>query len=114
MTLDQVLKKTSTTNEEVDALHHGVFDDWYLTDQQIDKPIGISSGLVHTVLTEILGMNKLSKSCDIRMLTPVDKLKRVDISKTVLIRFQANPKKFHHGLVTHDETWVRTWIKDSK
>ena len=52
--------KTSTINEQVNAIHCMVPDDRHLTAQQIDMSIGISSGLVNNVLTEILGMNKLS------------------------------------------------------
>ena len=52
--------KTSTSDEQVDAIHRMVSDDKCLTVQQIAKSIGISSGSVHTVLTENLGMSKLS------------------------------------------------------
>ena len=50
--------KTSTTDEQVDAIHCLDLDDRSLTTQQIAKFIGISSGLAHSVLTEVMGMSK--------------------------------------------------------
>ena len=38
-------------------IHHLILDDRRLTVQQIAKSIGISSGLVHTILSEMLGMS---------------------------------------------------------
>ena len=92
-----------------------VLYDWWFTVQQIAKFIGISSGSVHTVLTEILEMSKLSAGCIPRRLTPKPKLKRVNISKTLLTCFQVN-----HKISTADSTrWnlgspLQTWINDSK
>lgn len=67
--------KTSTTDEQVAAIHRMVLDDRRQTVQQIAKSIGISSGSVHAVLTDILGMSKLSARWVPRMLTPDQKLK---------------------------------------
>ena len=74
--------KTSITDEPVDAIHRMVLDEKRLTVQQIAKSIGISAGSVHTGLTEIFGMNKLSAKWVPRIPSPL--LKRVDISKTLL------------------------------
>ena len=53
-------QKTSTTDEQVDAIRHMVLDDSYLLNSRTSKSKGISSGLVHTVLTEILGISEVS------------------------------------------------------
>ena len=52
--------KTSTTDEQVDAIHSIVLDDICLTVKQMAQSRGISSGLVHTVLTEIMVVSQLS------------------------------------------------------
>ena len=52
--------KTSTTDEQANAIYCMVLDERHLTIQQMAKSIDISSGLGYTVLTEILGMRKLS------------------------------------------------------
>lgn len=48
--------KTSTTDEQVDTINRMVWDGRRLTVQQRVMSIGISSGLVHTVITDILAM----------------------------------------------------------
>ena len=45
--------KTSITDEQVDAIHHIILDNRHLTILQIAYSIGITSGLVFSVLTEI-------------------------------------------------------------
>ena len=45
---------------------------------------------------------------------PEQNLKRVDISRTLLIHFHANPKNLNHRLVTQDETWVYHFELESK
>ena len=106
--------KTSTTDDQVDAIHCIVLGDICLTVQQIVKSIGITSGSVHTVLTEILEMGKLSSRWFLRMLTSEHKTKRVDISWTLLTHSQANPKNFQDRLVTHNKTWVHHFEPQSK
>lgn len=49
--------KTSTIDNQVDAIHRMVLDDRRLTVHQIIKSVGICSGSVSTFLTEILGMS---------------------------------------------------------
>ena len=52
--------KTSTTDEQVNAIHRMVLDDRRLPIQLIADAMRISSVSIHTVWTEILGMNKIS------------------------------------------------------
>ena len=73
-----------------------------------------NSGSVHSILTEILGMNKLFARWFSRMLTSEHKLEKVDISRTLLTRFQVNPKNFHRRLVTQDESWIHHFEPESK
>ena len=86
--------KVLTIYEQVGTTQLMVLDDKHLTVQQMANSIGISSGSVQTLLTEILGMSKLSA-----------RWIRVDISRILLNCYQANPKNFHRRLVTQDETW---------
>uniref|UniRef100_A0A672ZDH7 Mos1 transposase HTH domain-containing protein n=1 Tax=Sphaeramia orbicularis TaxID=375764 RepID=A0A672ZDH7_9TELE len=106
--------KTSSSDEQVDAIHCMVLSDRRMTVQQIAKATDISVGSVHHVLTDILGMNKLSARWVPRMLTPEQMLKRVDISRTLLTRFHADPENFQRRIVTQDETWVHHFEPESK
>ena len=96
------------------AINCMVWDERHLTVQQISKFIGISSDLVHTVLTVILQMSKLFARWVPRKQMPEHKLKRVNISRTLLIHFQSSCKDFHCTLVNQDETWVQHFEPNSK
>ena len=91
-----------------------VLNDRRLTIVQIAKSMDISCGSVHRVLSDILGISKLSARSVPRMLTPEQKLKRADISKTLLTRFQSDLVDFHHWLVTQNKTWVHQFEPGSK
>ena len=93
---------TSTIDEQVYVIHR--MDDRHITAQQIAKSFGISSCLVHIVLTSWGWTNCLLDGS--QKLTTEQKLKRVGISKTHLICFQENSKNFSCRLVTPDETCV--------
>lgn len=100
------LPKTSTTDDQVDAIHCMVLNDRCLSVKQTAKFIGISSGSVHAVLTEILGMSELSARWVPKMLTPDQKLQRVNISRTLLTHCYVEPKNLLCKLITQDETWI--------
>ena len=116
--------KTSTTNVEVDTFHCIVLHNRRFTLHQVihltffcfrnSNPtcvvtileIMIKSHVVRrcfwkvVFLTEILRISKLSSRLVPRMLMPDYKLNWVDISKTLLISFQANLKNFYCRLIT--------------
>ena len=106
MTPGQRGQKPSLTDKQVNDLHRMVLDDRRLTVGQLVKTMDISSGSIRRVLSDILGMSKLSATLVLRMLSPEQKPKRADISRPFLTRFQSDPEDFHHRLVTQDETWV--------
>ena len=81
---------TSTTDDQAETTHRTVLDDRRFSIQQIASIIGISLGSVQTVLTEILGMIKLSARWVPRMLTPDQKLARLETSRTLLTHFEAD------------------------
>ena len=59
----------STPDKQVDAIHRRIFDDRHITVQQIAKTTDITSGSVHTVSTDVLGIRKLPTRWLLWMLT---------------------------------------------
>ena len=106
--------KTATTDIQVEAIHCMVMDDRRITIRYIAETMGISYGSVQSVLTDVLGMRKLLARWVPRMLTPDQKLTRLQISRQLLDRFQADPADFTKRLVTQDETWVHHFDPESK
>ena len=61
---------------------------------------------VQTILTDILGMSKVSARWVPRMLTDDQKRSPLDISRYLLSRYEDDPGDFIDRVVTQDETWV--------
>ena len=74
--------------------------------QDIASEVGISFGAVQSILTDILGMSKVSARLVPRMLTEDQKRSRLDISRYLLSRYEDDPEEFMDRVVTQDETWV--------
>ena len=66
--------------------------------------MGISFGAVQSILTDILGMSKVSARWVLRMLTDVQKRTLLHISRYLLSRYEDDPGDFIERVVTQDET----------
>ena len=80
----------------------------------IATSVGISTGSVHSILTDNLLMKKVSARWVPRMLSDVQKANRVDASTTLLCLFNENPDNFISRFLTVDETWLHHFDPESK
>ena len=71
----------------------------------MSSEVGISFGTVQSILTDILGMSKVSARWVLRMLTDDQKKTMHDISRYLLSRYEDDPGNFIEPVVTQDETW---------
>ena len=82
--------------------------------RSIASEVGISFGAVQRILTDILGMSKVSARWVPRMLIDDQKRSRLDISRYLLSRYEDHPGDFFDRVVTQDETWVHHFDPESK
>ena len=82
--------------------------------RSIASEVVISFGAVQTILTDILGMSKVSARCVPRMLTDDQKRSRLDISRYLLSHYENDPGDFIDRVVTQDETWAHHFNPESK
>src|SRR5437588_6058029 len=73
--------KTATTEEMVLKVHKVVSSDRRLKLMEIADTVGISKERVHHILCDILGMRKLSARWVPRLLSPEQKLTRMNVSE---------------------------------
>ena len=71
-------KKDATTDENVETVHNLVMCDRRRDLRSIASEMGISFGAVQTILTDILGMSKVSARWVPRMLTDDQKRSRLE------------------------------------
>ena len=95
-------------------MHDIVLKDRRLKVSEIVKPVGISDERVHHILTEELGMKKLSARWVPRLLTSDQKRMRMQASQECLDRFKKNPKNCIRIFVITDETCVHYFTLETK
>ena len=81
---------------------------------EIATEVGISYGSVFNILHDKLGMSKVCARWVPRMLTPVQKVTRAEVSKELLDEYERDPVDFVSRLVTGDETWIHHWDPQTK
>ncbi len=78
--------KDATSEAQVEAVHRMVMNDRRVTIQHLANTFGISFGPVQRILSDVLQMSKLAARWVPRMLSPDQKVARVDIS---LVEFES-------------------------
>jgi histone-lysine N-methyltransferase SETMAR len=106
--------KSAATDEIISKIHDLVMDDRRLTINFISQTLGVSHGTIQSILTETLGLHKVSARWVPRMLTMDQKRTRVVTSEALLARFRHNPENFLARFVTMDETWVHHFDPETK
>ena len=74
----------------------------------------ISFGEVQTILTDILGMSKVSARWVPRMMTDDQQRSRLDISRYLLSQYEDDSGDFIDRFVTQDETLAHYFGPESK
>lgn len=85
-----------------------------LTVRDLSEAVGVSVGTVHSILTDNLGMNKVSARWVPRLLTVEEKERRVIDSKAFLRRYRREGEDFLDRIITTDETWMWLFDPESK
>ena len=67
---------------------------------------GLSKSTVHRIIIMDLGMNKISARWIPKLLSAVEKARRVECAESVLERSGENPDPIFERIVTGDETMV--------
>ena len=106
--------KDATTDENVEIVHNLVMCDRRRYLRRIASEVGISFGAVQTIITDILGMSKVSARWVPKMLSDDQKRSWLDISRYLLSRYGDDPGDFIDRVVTQDETWAHHFDTESK
>ncbi|XP_067143912.1 protein GVQW3-like [Centruroides vittatus] len=105
---------TAVTEENIDKVHDLVLADHRLKTCEIAETTGISINRVYHILTENLGMTKVSARRVPRLLTAEQNCVRTLMSKECLDFYQKNPQDFLHWFVTTDEMWIHYYTPETK
>jgi len=104
------LPKDATHAENIQINNDMLNKDRRLTIRHIVE----TTSTVHRIVSEDLGMRKVSARWVPRMLTEEQKKVYVNVCNDLLSRLQAEPQTFLDRIVTQDETWVHHIDPDTK
>ena len=105
--------KEATTDKNIELVHSLIMCEKRRSLRDIAWQISISSGAVQSILTDILGLSKVSARWVLRMLTKYQK-SWFDISKYFLSPYEDDPEKLMPQVVTQCETWVHHFDAEAK
>ena len=105
---------TSQTADHVAVVQQVIERDRRATIDAIAEEVGISHGSVHSILTDTLGLSKLSARWVPRLLRPEHRMQRTECAINLLNQLDADPDDFYQRLVTGDETWIFQYDPESK
>ena len=86
--------RTSRSEDHVIAVRKAVEHDRRVTIDAIAEELGISHGSVHSILTENLGLSKLSARWVPHMLRPEHKTQRIECATNLLNRLETDREDF--------------------
>ena len=99
--------------EVIDQVREKVLEHRRLTVQEIVAEVRISTGSVHSILTENLNLRRVSAKFVPKLLTEQQKELRKEISEDMLDLANHDPK-FIKTIITGDETWVYRYDSKTK
>ena len=89
-------------------------EDRHLTIRHIPETTDIHATIVYRIVSDDLGMKKVSASWVPRMSTNELNQNRIDVCTDLLCCLQTQPLSFLHRTVMQDETWVYHFDPETK
>lgn len=104
---------TSCVHENIDRVRRLVLTDRRKTVRMIAEELNLGKSTVHTILTEHLGLRKVCAKIVPKLLTPHQKLRRVECV-TDWKNSMENDVGFLNRVITGDESWFFEYDPESK
>lgn len=105
---------TSVNRENEEKVNALIQEDRRVTVRQISQNLQISVGSVEEIIKNKLEYRKVSARWIPRLLTEEHKLNRLQITSSLLQRYEREADEFLDSIVITDETWVHYFTPESK
>lgn len=97
---------TTCTDENIRAIERIVMYDRQISVRRVANELGISKSMVHDIMNNQLGMKKVYTRWVPKLLTPLQRMNRVECCQELLQLIEANPIQSLSRVVTGDESWI--------
>ena len=104
---------TNRNDELIDQVWTLVMQDRRVTVRELAEEVGISTGSVHSILTGVLALRKVSAKFVPKLLTMEQKQLSLEVAQDMLDSANSNPE-FLNIVTTGDEPWVYGYDPETK
>ena len=104
--LERARSSIITTDENIEAVERIVRHDRQISVHRIAYELPIPATTVYAIISNGLGMKKVSIRWARKLLTPIQRANGVDCYQKLLQESEVNPSDYFHRIVTSDEIWV--------
>jgi len=104
---------TSKTNDTITLVRNKIRNDRRLTVREVANEVGISIGTCHSILSDELGMKRVSAKLVPKLLTEEQKEHRIEVCLELKNR-DSNDPSFIKSIIPGDETWVYGYDPETK
>ena len=105
---------TATDEKTVTAIHQFILEDRRTTVENVADKFAISYGAAQDVMTNKLGMRRVSARWVPRLLTPAQMGVRVKMCHEYHRKYKEEGDNFLNRVITCDETWIHFYEPESK
>ena len=95
-----------TTDQNIQAVERIVMHDRQISVYRIAYKLAIPTTTVYEIISDHLGMKKVSTRWVPNLLASIQRVNRVDCCQELLQEREINSNNYFHRIVTHDEIWV--------
>ena len=105
---------TITTDENIEAVERFGILDQQTSLRRIAYELIIPTITVYEIISNHLGMKKVSTRWEPALLTPIQHANRVDCCQELLQESEVNSDNYFHRIVTGDEIWLYSYDRLSQ
>ena len=96
---------TITADENIEAVQRIVMRDRKISSCRLAEELAI----IHEIMNNHMGMKKVCTRWVSKLLTPIQRVNRVDCCQELLQQSEVNPAKFFDCIITDDESWIHRY-----
>jgi hypothetical protein len=104
---------TSRNNLMTDTVHSAMLHSWRIKTRELSDELGLSLGLVQSILTKDLGMKCISVKCVPKLLTVKQKETCLAVARD-LLQCAGQDANYLKTLITSDKSWVYGYDPETK
>ena len=97
---------TIIADENIEVVERIVMRNRQISICRVVEELGIPKITIHEIMNNHMGMKKVCTRWILKLLTPIQRVNRVNCCQELLQQSEVNPDNFFHSIVNGDEFWI--------